>query len=147
MTLGYFFTDTFKTALAANQTIMNTATIKCAFFHAAPALGTDASTRYGAYDTMAQYTGKLGWEAASGTGHPPTETLAVSTRDGIGDAVNSRFVIFSQFPAIPGFGATVADVQVRAVAFIFVGTLGSTTNPVIFVTDTIFTPTPGAGQC
>jgi hypothetical protein len=126
--VSYFFTDHFKTALIANQAIMNGVKVRLVLFRFAPSMGSPAPSWTSAR-TVAELTAQTGWvEATNVGGYPLTLQLDVGTRVVGG----SRYVIYSEYP----FSALTETAEVRAVGVVFIGTISGVTNPLIFVTNT-----------
>ena len=126
--MSVFFTNLFRTALIANQTIMNSANVRAVLFREAPVFET-GDTRYTTVEVTADLLAKPGWVEAAGTGYPFSHNLPVTVRS----ESDNRYVIFSQYP-FTGLDAA----EVEAVGFQYIGSLGGKTNPLIMVSTTPF---------
>ena len=126
--MSQFFTNHFRTALAGNQTIMDTRKIKLVLFRYAPAMGT-LNTSWTAARTVAELVTQPGWvEATNVGGYPLILELDVGTRVLGG----SKYVMFSSYP----FTGLTETAEVRAIGIVYIGTLNTVVNPLIFVTNT-----------
>jgi hypothetical protein len=126
------FSNFFRTQLATTPTLMDTAKITMLFFREAPDFsGNDP--RYAGFDEAEDLFNQSGWVPAAGTGLPlpsPANDLTVSVRP---QGVN-RYVMWSQY-LLP---ANVSPVEVKAVAFVYKGTVAGVSDPVIFISNTPF---------
>jgi hypothetical protein len=130
--MSYFFTDTFRSTLQANPTMMTNAVIGIVLFRSAPGF-VIGDTRYVGIDTISELVQEVGWVEVTAGGYPIADTVTVATADVAG----SRYVMLDQFPDT-GFDGLV-DTPVNAVAFIYKG--GGVTamnDKIIFVSDTPF---------
>jgi hypothetical protein len=126
------FSTFFRTQLAATPTLMDSARITMLFFREAPSFSTN-DPRYIGFDEAEDLFNQAGWVPAAGTGLPlasPASDLLVSVRS---QGIN-RYVMWSQY-LIP---ADVVPVEVKAVAFVYKGTIGGVSDPVILISNTPF---------
>lgn len=125
--MSHFFTTFFRQQLFSNQNLMNTANIRLVFFRSAPALSGSTAAWTGA-KTKAELTALGGWTEVSGiSGYPLTLSQAVSVRT-IG---SNKYVLFSRYPF-----TGISPVGIAAIGVEYVGSVGGTTDPLIFVSNT-----------
>ena len=128
--MSYFFTDNFKAALIADQTIMDGQQIKLVLFRYAPSMGVINSSWTSARTIAELVASSPGWvEVTDIDGYPSPFQVAtaVGTR-----TTGSKYITFADYK-FDGLGQTA---EVRAIGVVRVATLGGVVNPLIFVTNT-----------
>jgi len=129
--MSYVFTDFFRAQLFTNQALMNGASIQVVYFSTYATFTDPLDTRYTTLKTVANLQSVIGWSTAL----PSTVAQTVSTVTSAAAGSNSRYVIANN-PFVNN--AAWVDTKVVAAAVIYVGSVGGTTNPIIFITDTPF---------
>jgi len=125
-----------RNQLVSNANLYNPATLGMAMFYRAPRFFT-GDVRYLGIQTLADLRVQVGWGEVEGVGYPLTTTHAVNTFSHVDDRGRTQdYVRMTEFP----LNATLLPVQVRALAFYYVGTVGGVTNPVVLITNTPFNP-------
>lgn len=120
-----FFSDVFREAVFDDATLFDGAhDVVAVLFRNAPVFVKN-DARYTGIDTISELQAQLGWEPPSGQSNP----LSMAAYVTLGThylRLENPFVFPSTFP--PSF--------VRAIAFVYQGTLGGVTNPIMMVTST-----------
>lgn len=121
-----FFTNLFRDALEANPAVLDGAAIRLVLFRTSPT--GEATLDYTDMPTVEELTSVPGWVLASEqpTNPPLAVTSAVIT--------GSAYILFSSFLLT----TLTKKVEVSALGFQYVGTLGGETDPLIMVTDQSF---------
>ena len=129
--MSYFFNTAFLAALKADQTIMNTATVKMVLFPTAPAFMTEEGTtdpRYMGINSVDTLASTLGWG-------PYVSHTVISQTVSVNTSAKppSKYVIIANpFDLPDNFPTT----YVKAIAFVYMGPNAPMTNNIMFVTDT-----------
>lgn len=131
--MSYFFTDTFRQALRNTYPPTSAPSlfphnVVAYFFPTAPSFSTN-DPRYVGVDTVDELANVVGWGPYIGITSAP---FAMTQSAPIGRNV---YVVFNNPLDIPD---TFPIARVRAVAFVYQGTLAGVTNPIMFVTNTPF---------
>jgi hypothetical protein len=130
------FTNTFKTALQADATLMTSAQVEMVMFSTAAALTLDedeeglpstTSSPYAAIDTIAGLEAQLGW------GPSIAQTVTVTLLASTGDPTTYYALMNDTGFKLPGAFPTSL---VKAVAFVYKGPKPAVLDKVMFVTDT-----------
>ena len=125
-----FFSETFRQHLLANPTFFDTPKdVAMVLFTQAPAYA-DNDARYTGIETVDELSGLLGWEPPIYWGDPPVTEIELSlAAPPNGDTryirLDNAFVLPDEAPSL----------NIMSVGFIYKGTIGSVTDPLIFVTN------------
>jgi hypothetical protein len=128
--LTSFFSETFRQHLLANPTFFDTPKdVAMVLFTQAPEYA-DNDARYAGIETVEDLSGLLGWEPPIHWGDPPvTEIELPLVAPPNGDTryirLDNAFVLPDDAPSL----------YILSVGFIYKGTIGSITDPLIFVTN------------
>jgi hypothetical protein len=133
--MSYVFPNFIRDRIVANQSLFHGATLGVALYYRAPLFNTQ-DARYTDVQTLANLNAKLGWAQTDVEGYPINPTETVFIRLVSSGAKTSSYVMMSEFP----LDADLAPVEIRAVAFYYIGTLNSVVNPVVLISSTPFQP-------
>ena len=121
----YYFTDFFRDQLIANQNILDGAHVRVVLFRYAPSLEF-IQDRWVGVQTVDDLLAFPGWSEVTAPGYPLVTWINGSTRPISG----SRYMTFSAYP----FSDLTEPVEVEAIGFVYSGSLGGVTDPLMFVT-------------
>jgi hypothetical protein len=136
--LTSFFSTIFQDHLRDNPTFFDTPkTVAAVFLPMAPVFsegdprykGTDA-------DTIAELTSLLGWEPPMHWGDPPVHEVTLPLAAALSG--NTRYVRLDNAFVLPD---DAPSLLIRAVAFVYKGTIGGVTDPIILVSNNPVGPT------
>lgn len=123
------FPTAFASWVFANPTTLNGASLGLVLLREAPNFE-NQDPRYIGITNRTTLFSMPGWLEATGTGLPLTATQAVSIRT---NGAN-HYVLLNNFP-LTGIVAA----EVKAIAFYYTGTINGVTNPIIMITNDLFT--------